>query len=288
MNFKTTMTKAGLKIKKHSPEILMGVGIITGAAGVFFACKQTLKLNDTIKPHEEYLEAIENKIATEGYTDEYTEADEKREIGICYANIVKDSVKLYALPASLLVCSAVSFCSAYKVLNMRNESIALAYGQLLGTFKDYRAKVIEKYGKEVDQEIFKAATTDQYIDESTGEVVTMPKIDQESLVALFDKTNPNWLNNAEYNYDFIIRIQCMLNDKLHATKILTLNDARKALGLKPIAAGQSIGWYDSEDHLGFVDFGLGSDDDAVRAFVSGDAKDVWLTFNVDGYILDKM
>lgn len=289
MNIKNIATKSVNKIKKYSPQILMGLGITTGAAGVFFACKNTLKLNDVIAPHTEKLEEIEQKVSTEGYSDEYTEDDEKKEIGACYKGIVKEGAKLYAFPAALLTCSVVSFCSAYKVLNMRNESLAIAYGQLLGTFKDYRARVIDKFGVKADEECYSEATLRTVIDEETGEVITEAKnIDDSTTDVCFDQSNPNYIDNAEYNKDFIIRVQAMLNDMLHAQGVLTLNDARKALGFKPIPAGQTIGWYDNEDHVGVVDFGLCRNDDAISAFLNGECKKVWIRFNVDGYIIDKM
>lgn len=287
MNAKLTNTviKATSKVKKYSPQILMGMGIVTGGAGVFFACKQTLKLNDAIKPDVEYLEAISKK-AENGYTDDYTEEDAKKETAVCYKNIAKSSIKTYAVPAALLTCSVVSFCSAYKVLNMRNESLALAYGQLLGTFKDYRARVIDKLGATEEAKLYNAVGTKEYINEK-GELVREKLLDDD-YKALFDEGNPNFMNNPMMNFDFITRVQAMANDIGSARGTLSLNDVRQMLGLKCVDYGQAIGWWWNDEHCSVVDFGLTDDREDVKQFVNGDIKSVWLHFNVDGYIIDKM
>ena len=291
MNTQIIIAKATGTLKKHAPQILMGLGITTGIAGVVTACKQTLKLESVIKPHTDYLEMIETKINTEGYNEQLPDDTAvKKETTKEYMRLATDVVKLYALPTALCCASVVSFCSAYKVLNYRNESLALAYGNLLNNFKDYRSKVIEKYGKDIDKQILTESKTVTYVDADNGEVKKEYKnIDKDVYTALFDETNPNWEKAANFNYDFLIRVQSMLNDKLHANGYLTLNEARKALGFKPLKGeGLVLGWYDNENHLGYVDLGLSRDDAAVKAFLNGEERSVWLDFLGVEYIVDKM
>ena len=45
-NIKRTLMKAGMKLKKHSPEILMGLGIAGTVTSTVLACKATLKIDD--------------------------------------------------------------------------------------------------------------------------------------------------------------------------------------------------------------------------------------------------
>ena len=42
------MYRIGFKVQKHSPEILMGAGIVGAVTSAVMACKATLKLDDVL------------------------------------------------------------------------------------------------------------------------------------------------------------------------------------------------------------------------------------------------
>ena len=48
-NLKLKVNRFGLKVKKYSPEILIGVGIVGTVASGIMACKATLKVNDILE-----------------------------------------------------------------------------------------------------------------------------------------------------------------------------------------------------------------------------------------------
>ena len=51
-----TLHKAGFKLKKHSPEILVAVGVVGTVASVVMACKATLKVNEIVDDAKELID----------------------------------------------------------------------------------------------------------------------------------------------------------------------------------------------------------------------------------------
>ncbi len=55
-NLKLKVNRFGLKVKKYSPEILIGVGIVGTVASGVMACKATLKINDILDDSRDKVE----------------------------------------------------------------------------------------------------------------------------------------------------------------------------------------------------------------------------------------
>ena len=149
-----------------------------------------------------------------------------------------------------------------------------------------RERIRDKYGAEAEEEIVYGKPV-VVTDAETGEVTTEHP---DSLVAdqyiLFDRRCCNWTNNAEYNKTFLFQIMSMLQDKLNTQGYLTVNDVREALGapyvtdFKENVENAINGWRAGST----IDFGLTRDDEAVKAFMNGEVKDVWIKLNIDGPI----
>ena len=58
-------SKLNLKVQKHSPEILMGLGIVGTVASAVLACKATLKVNDIIEEKNKTVDAIHSCVEDE-------------------------------------------------------------------------------------------------------------------------------------------------------------------------------------------------------------------------------
>ena len=69
-----------LKVQKHSPEILMGLGIIGTVASAVMACRATLKVNDILEEKKKTVEAIHS--CAEDETVDYNEEDKKKDLTI--------------------------------------------------------------------------------------------------------------------------------------------------------------------------------------------------------------
>lgn len=304
-NVTTAFHKAKFQLKKHSPELLVAFGAVSTVAGVVMACKATLKVNDVVDEAKTSIEKIHTAAET-GLTpggQPYTPEDSKKELAIVYTQTGVKLVRLYIPAVFALTAGIGCMLTSHGILRKRNAALAAAYAAVDKGFKEYRNRVVEKFGKEVDQELrynlqqkeIETTVVDENGKEKVvKETVTVVGPDLGSPFGrFFDETCPDWSKNAEYNRMFLHAQQQWANDKLVTQKYLFLNDVYKALGMDESEAGQVVGWiYDPENpnHKGdnYVDFGIiDVTDRQKRRFVNGHERSVFVDFNVDGEILEK-
>lgn len=280
-------TQAISTVKKYSPQILLGTGIVTGGAGIVLACKQTLKINDILEDDVNTLQKIDDTLA-EG-NECYTAEDAKRDKKEVYLSIVKKCVKTYALPAALEIASLASFSGCYAVLNHDNKELRATLVSYASAWATYRERVREKYGDEVDRELMLGKPT--VVTDENGTVIK-EEYDKSLIpqqMIYFDRHCCNWVNNADYNKNFLELVQSMLQDKLDTQGYLTSNDVREAVGAPYIREpNEAVNWVINGWRKGStVDLGLTRDDPEVQAFMRGECKNVWLKLNIDGPINKK-
>lgn len=309
-----TVRNVGFKIQKHSPELLMVAGVMGAVVSTVVACKATLKveavIDDTKKKMDKIHESEEKGCTAAGM--DYSKEDAKKDTTIVYAQTGLKLTKLYAPAVAIGVLSVTSILASNNILRKRNVAIAAAYTAIDKGFKDYRSRVVERFGKEVDKELRynlkTEKTTETVIDEETGEKKKVKKTnfvvnpsDVSGYARFFEKytvddegnsvLNPHWESNNEYNIMFIKAQENYANDLLRAKKRLFLNDVYEMLGLPATKAGQVVGWvYDSEHPIGdnYVDFGLYADNLSYSDFANGFDPAILLDFNVDGNIWELM
>ena len=294
--------KSEMKVRKYSPEILAGVGVVGVIASTVMACKATTKLNDILAESKEQLEQIKTVAVDPAYADKYTEDDAKKDTTITYVQTGVKVAKLYA--PSVILCASSLGCllASNNILKKRNAALSAAYMTVDKSFKEYRRRVAERFGDEVEKEIrynikAKEITT---VDEEGNEVKETVKVMEgadnpttySDYARFFDESCPAWQNDPEYNLTFLRAQQQYANDLLKAQGRLFLNDVYKMLGIDITKAGQVVGWvYDPDCPVGdnFVDFGIyDMSKERVRAFVNGYEPNILLDFNVDGNIWDLM
>ena len=294
--------KSEMKVRKYSPEILAGVGVVGVIASTVMACKATTKLNDILAESKEQLEQIKTVAVDPAYADKYTEDDAKKDTTITYVQTGVKVAKLYA--PSVILCTSSLGCllASNNILKKRNAALSAAYMTVDKSFKEYRRRVAERFGDEVEKEIrynikAKEITT---VDEEGNEVKETVKVMEgaddpttySDYARFFDESCPAWQNDPEYNLTFLRAQQQYANDLLKAQGRLFLNDVYKMLGIDITKAGQVVGWvYDPDCPVGdnFVDFGIyDMSKERVRAFVNGYEPNILLDFNVDGNIWDLM
>ena len=89
----TAGSKMLFKVKKISPEILIGVGIVSIGAGTVLACKATLKADAVLDEHANKMFAIEE--AKEKFPDSYSDKDELQDKVTTYTQTGVGFAKLY-------------------------------------------------------------------------------------------------------------------------------------------------------------------------------------------------
>ena len=294
--------KSEMKVRKYSPEILAGVGVVGVIASTVMACKATTKLNDILSESKEQLEQIKTVAVDPAYADKYTEDDAKKDTTITYVQTGVKVAKLYAPSVILCTTSLGCLLASNNILRKRNAALSAAYMTVDKSFKEYRRRVAERFGDEVEKEIrynIKAkeiVTVDEEGNEVKETVKVMEGADNPTTYSdyarFFDESCPAWQNDPEYNLTFLRAQQQYANDLLKAQGRLFLNDVYKMLGIDITKAGQVVGWvYDPDCPVGdnFVDFGIyDMSKERVRAFVNGYEPNILLDFNVDGNIWDLM
>ena len=295
-----TYKKVELKVRKHSPEILAGVGVVGVIASTVMACKATTKLSYILEESKDQLDQIKTVAVDPAYADKYSEDDAKKDTTITYVQTGVKVAKLYA--PSVILCAGSLGCllASNNILKKRNAALSAAYMTVDKSFKEYRKRVAERFGDEVEKEIrynIKAkevTTVDENGNEVTETVKVMDGTDDPNTYSdyarFFDESCAAWQNDAEYNLTFLKAQQQYANDLLKSRGRLFLNEVYRMLGIDETKAGQVVGWvYNPDNPTGdnFVDFGIyNMQRERVRAFVNGYEPNILLDFNVDGVIWD--
>ena len=293
-------TKNG--VQKYSPEILAGVGVVGTVASAVMACKATLKLNDILDECKETRDKIKEVAENPRYEKEYSPEDAKKDLTVNYAQTVMKVAKLYAPAVILGSASLGCLLASNDILRKRNAALSAAYMTVDKSFKEYRNRVAERFGDEVEKELrynIKAEQIETVVANEDGSetvVVEEGKVMDPNLYSdyakFFDEFNPNWKNDPEYNLMFLKSQQQYANDLLRARGRLFLNEVYDMLGIERTKAGQVVGWtYNMKNPTGdnFVDFGIyDMSKERVRAFVNGYETNILLDFNVDGNVWDLM
>lgn len=301
-NLVTNFYKCEGLVKKHSPEILAGVGVVGVVASTVLACKATMKVNDILTDAKEQIDKVNSVKNNPVYADRYSEEDAKKDLSVVYVQKGVEIVKVYLPAFTLGAVSIGCLLSSNNILRKRNAALGAAYATLDKSYKAYRNRVVERFGSEVEKEIRYNIRAEEIehttIDEEGNEVVAKEEVKTmdpnlySDYAKFFDESNVNWNRNPEYNLMFLKSQQQYANDLLKSRGRLFLNEVYDMLGMERTKAGQVVGWvYDEENPIGdnFVDFGIyDMSKERVRAFVNGYEPNILLDFNVDGNVWDAM
>ena len=300
-NLKRSFNKTGLKLKKHSPEMLVIGGVVGMVGATVMACKATTKLSAVMEESKQNIETIHNYVEENGFSEKYTEEDSKKDLSIVYIQSAMKVVKLYAPAVLVGTVSVAAVLGGHNILRKRNVALAAAYTAVDKSFKEYRGRVIERFGKELDKELRfnvkakefeKTVTNEDGTEEVVKEIANVadPGNLYSDYAKCFDDGCKGWEKDPELNLMFLRRTQDYANERLQRKGYLFLNDVYDMLGIPQTKAGQIVGWvYDEKNPIGdnYVDFGIYDiNKEKNREFVNGYERTIWLDFNVDGNILD--
>ncbi len=290
-------SKTVIKLKKHSPEILVMAGIAGTVVSAVLACKATTKVAEILDETKGTLDTIHEGMETGAINgQEYTTEDGKKDTVVVYAQTGMKLAKLYAPAIILGTLSITSILASNNILRKRNVALGAAYAAIDKSFKEYRGRVIERFGEQVDTELkygIKAKKFEEIeVDPETGKekkvkktvMVADPNL-QSDYAVYFDSKSRNYETNPDYNRMFLKAQQAFANDKLQTRGHLFLNEVLDDLDLPRTPAGQIVGWTkDGPD--GYVNFRIV---EVERETEDGRHEPaLLLDFNVEGNIWEKM
>lgn len=289
-------SKIGFQLKKHGPDILVVAGIVGLVGSAVLACKATTKASAIIEEAKDDIEKIHQVANDESVSvEEYSEEDHKKDLVIAYTQTGVKLAKVYAPAIGLGVLSIAGILGGHNILRKRNFALAAAYTTIDKSFKEYRSRVVDRFGKEVDQELrydLKAKKITETVTDENGKEKKVKKtvlVPSEGGVysgyaRSFEPGCPCWENDPQLNLAFLKTAESYFNDVLDAKGYVFLSSVYSYLGYRETDYSRVVGWRRDEmnpDIDNHIDFGFRNNE----AFMNGDETNVILDFNVDGVIL---
>lgn len=219
-----------LAAKKHSPELLTGIGIAGMVTTVVLAVRATPKA----------LRLIDEK-----------KADIPEEETIPRIEAVRAAWKVY-VPAVLTgILSTICLIGANSVNQRRNAAIAAAYSLSESALKEYREKVVETIGERKEQAIRDDIAKDKIIENPVREVI----ISDRGSTLCYDSLSGRYFKS---DIEKLRRIVNDLNRRMRDEMFISLNDFYCAVDnpdLGPTKLGDSLGWNIDK---GYIDLNFSS------------------------------
>ena len=253
--------KAELSLRRNSPQILVVGGIVSLIGAGVLACLATKKLDAVQEDHKAQKERIENRTIKPSEDPEEQKAEIQKDLKKEQTHYILEIAKLYSGPAILAVGGAFSILKGNDIWKKRNLALAAAYTTLDGAYREYRERVIDRFGEEVDKELrtgthkekIEVTETDENGKEKkvkTNALVAGPKLSGYARYFAYGDSKAAE-PNADYNEMFLKGMQTTFNKMLKMKGFVFLNDVYEALVYERTIAGQSVGWvYDRhrDDH----------------------------------------
>lgn len=208
-------TKIGMSVRKHSPEILTGIGISGMVATTVLAVKATPKALILIEQEETNL-----------HVDKLTPVET---IKVCWKCYIPSAITGVASIACLVGASSVNF--------KRNAALATAYTLSETALREYRDKVVETIGEKKEQLVKDAIAKDKIEKNpvTNNEVI----ITENGNTLCFDAISGRYFKS---NIDLLKKSVNDLNRRMLLDGYISLNDFYEEIGLDSIKIGDELGW----------------------------------------------
>ncbi|GHV47389.1 hypothetical protein FACS189499_04830 [Clostridia bacterium] len=225
-------------LKKHSPEILTGIGIAGMIGATIMAVRATPKALRLIERAE-----VEKSLAL-------GQGSEGLDGGLAPIEIVKTTWTCYIPAAVTSVVSVVCLIGASSVNHRRNAALATAYTLSESALKSYKGKVVETIGEKKEQSIRDAVVKDE-IDKNpvtNREVI----LTEKGSTLCYDPVSGRYFKS---DIEKIRKSENDLNRQMRDELYISLNDFYYEIGLPEIQIGNDIGWHIDN---GYIDIAFGS------------------------------
>lgn len=284
-----------LKVRKHSPEILVVGGVVGVAVAGAMLVRATYKGHREIEKFRMGLHqaSVGLEVAKDPNND-YSKSDYTREAAEFAKQTVVDFGRMYGPAVVVGTASVFAILAGHRILQTRHVALAAAYQGLQFTFDEYRKRVLTQMGDDSERALFNGVYKETTLNEETGKKKTETHYSVHGMSQysrFFDDFNKNYIpGRPDQNFHFLLSQERYLTQKLQANGHLFLNEVYDALGMERSPAGQIVGWvYGSERGDGYVSFGLSDPtNEMVRMFVNGLEDAVKIDFNVDGPIWEML
>lgn len=247
---KPNLTKVfnGVKIAtvKHSPEILMGIGITGMVTTTVMAVRATPKALMLIETEKRKLNHELLEEAKKSGSDVCNQITRLETI-----DLIKVTWKCY-IPAGITgIVSIACLIGASSVNARRNAALATAYTLSETTLRDYQKKVIETIGEKKEQTV-RDAVAKEHIERDPVENKEVIFSGRGNTLC-YDSISGRYFRS---DMDAIKKAENELDARLRNEMYISLNEFYYEIGLEPLRViGDDLGWnIDS----GYLDLGFSS------------------------------
>lgn len=213
-NLSSIIKTARSAMKKHSPEILTGIGIAGMITTTIMAVRATPKALILIEEKKDELD-----------TDELTKMETVKAAWPCY------------IPSALVGTASVLCLIGASSTNLRrNAALATAYTLSETTLKEYQEKVVETIGEKKEQTIREQVAKEKMVKNPVREVILT---ERGGNTICYDCISGRYFKSDR---DTISKIVNDLNRQMRDEMYVTLNDFYYELGLDGTKLGDELGW----------------------------------------------
>ena len=159
------------------------------------------------------------------------EAKKEKGEELTKVEVVKTAAPAY-IPTAVMGVSTIACIFSANMLNKRHQAaLTSAYALLNQSYKEYRGKVVDLYGEEVDTHVKKEIAKDKYketdIQEEEGK-----ELYYDDFSGRYFNATPEIVHDAEYT----------INRLLSTTGAACVNELYTLLKIDPIDGGDELGW----------------------------------------------
>ena len=127
-NVSTTFSKVSVKLKKHSPEILVVAGVVGTVASAVMACHATTKLDSVLEKSKKDIDAIHKCAENEELAAEYSKDDAKKDLTIVYVRACEAEDVLERMDELIATYQVVSVADFYDLVGVSGNYTDNKYG----------------------------------------------------------------------------------------------------------------------------------------------------------------
>lgn len=231
VNIVTKTTRRVIKVlNQNSPSILTGLSVAGFITTVVLAVKATPKA----------LEILDEEMGSRIHGQETITPLTTKEV-------IELTWKCYIPTVIMGSVSIACIISANSINLKRNAALASLYSITDTALKEYQAKVVEKIGKNKEEQI-RGDIAQERLDKNPINDKTVILTGNGDMLC-YDSLSGRYFKS---DIETIRKVQNDFNAKLIKEMDLTLNELYYDLGLAPIKLGDNMGWMVVKDQLEFI------------------------------------
>ena len=243
---KVLNTKARWNDVSPKAKIVVGVVGLIGAA--VYACINSANVKEAVEEEKEIFDDIhrvrqsqegllpEDEKIPDDITECYSNRDYAKDVIRASFEFGKKVVKYYAVPLAVGLVSTLLIFNGMNVLNTRNVALSASLASLSACFQEYRERVKNRFGQEVEDELYYAAEYKEVKHEETGEVekkmvATIGESPNSPYIVLFNQDCAEWVNDINYCEHTLRGIRAKLQNELDTKRaFITFADVLDQIG----------------------------------------------------------